>query len=148
MRNFATPDGAPADPAWVIGRLEEAGATLLALPNSGPSTRLVQSGLEWVRSAAESYGFSRARIRPAVPSAAHISRMDEAYHWLARVPQDKYVLRRVVGARSLVNPMTGRYLFSWRRLGVAVGADHKAVQRWHAQGIDLIVAALNRRQAA
>jgi hypothetical protein len=27
-----------------------------------------------------------------------------------------------------------------------LGADHKAVQRWHAQGIDLIVAALNMRQ--
>jgi hypothetical protein len=40
--------------------------------------------------------------------------------------------------------MTGRYLYSWRRLGTAVGADHKAVQRWHAQGIDVIVAVLNR----
>jgi hypothetical protein len=27
-------------------------------------------------------------------------------------------------------------------LGVALGADHKAVQRWHAQGIALIVAGL------
>jgi hypothetical protein len=34
-------------------------------------------------------------------------------------------------------------LFPWRRLGKALGADHKAIQRWHAQGIAMIVAALN-----
>ncbi len=54
------------------------------------------------------------------------------------------MLRRIVGARSLVHPITERHLFPWRRLGTAIGADHKAVQRWHAQGIDLIVVALNR----
>ena len=144
MTNEHTPDGEPASAEWVIARLEEAGATLLALPNSGPSTRLAQANLEWIRSAAESYGFHRARVRPAVPSAAHITRMDQSYRWVSRIPQDKYVLRRVVGARSLVNPMTGRHLYSWRRLGTAVGADHKAVQRWHAQAIDLIVTMLNR----
>ena len=31
-----------------------------------------------------------------------------------------------------------------RRLGAALGADHKAVQRWHGQAIDMIVAALSR----
>ena len=145
IANPHTPDGEDATAEWVIARFEEAGRTLLALPNAGPSTRLVQGGLEWIRSAAESYGFSRAKIRPAVPSAAHITRMDQSYRWVSRIPDDKYVLRRVVGARSLVHPMTGRHLYSWRRLGTAIGADHKAVQRWHAQGIDLIVALLNGR---
>jgi len=56
------------------------------------------------------------------------------------------VLRRIVGARSLVHPITQRHLFPWRRLAASIGADHKAVQRWYAQGIELIVAALNRRQ--
>ena len=129
---------------WVVARLEEAGSTLLALPNTGPSTRLVQGGLEWVRSAAEAYGAQRAKLRPAIPSAAHITRMDEAMRWISAIPDDRYVLRRVVGARSLVNPMTARHLYSWRRLGQAVGADHKAVQRWHGQGIGLIVELLNR----
>ena len=143
MINPHTPDGLPATAAWVIARLEEAGIALLALPNTGPSTRLAQGGMEWVHSAAESYGAAKAKLRPAPPSAAHITRMDQTYRWVSRIPEDKYVLRRVVGARSLVNPMTGRHLYSWRRLGTAVGADHKAVQRWHAQGIDLIVGLLN-----
>jgi hypothetical protein len=47
-----------------------------------------------------------------------------------------------------VHPITERHLYPWRRVATAIGADHKAVQRWHAQGIDLIVAALNRKAAA
>ena len=53
------------------------------------------------------------------------------------------MLRRIVGARSLVHPITDRHLFAWRRSGVVLGADHKAVQRWHAQGIAMIVSALH-----
>ena len=132
------------DPRFVVSRLEEAGATLLALPGSGWSTRLRTSSLEIVRTAIESYGWTSTRIRPAVPSATRISRMDEAMAWITLIPLDRYVLRRIVGARSLVHPITERHLFPWRRLAAAIGADHKAVQRWHAQGIDLIVAKLNQ----
>lgn len=137
----------PADAEYVIYRLEEAGAALLALPHSGWTTKLRTGSLEIVRSAAEAYGWVESRIRPPVPSAERITRMDEAMGWLQLLPEDRYVLRRIVGARSLVHPVTERHLFTWRRLGAAIGADHKAVQRWHAEGIDLIVAALNGRAA-
>ncbi|MGE0416396.1 MAG: DUF6362 family protein [Acetobacteraceae bacterium] len=135
----STPFAYDIDADFVIYRLEEAGATLLALPGSGWSTRLRTSSLEIVRTALESYGWTDPRIRPAVPSSEKISRMDEAMGWISLIPQDRYVLRRVVGARSLVHPITDRHLYPWRRLGAALGADHKAVQRWHAQGVDLIV---------
>ena len=131
------------DNAFVVQRLEQAGAALLALPGTGWSTRLRTSSLEIVRTAMESYGWTTKRLRPPVPSAAEISHMDEAMGWITLIPLDRYVLRRIVGARSLVHPITQRHLFPWRRLAAAIGADHKAVQRWHAQGIELIVAALN-----
>jgi hypothetical protein len=131
-----------ADSRYVIARLEEAGMTLLSLPATGYSTRLRTSSVEIVRQAIESYGWADRPVRPAVPSAARISRMDEAMGWISLIPSDRYVLRRIVGARSLVSPLTDRHIFPWRRLGAAIGADHKAVQRWHAQGIGLIVAAL------
>jgi hypothetical protein len=73
----------------------------------------------------------------------NITRMDEAFGWITLIPLDRSVIRRIVGARALVNPMTDRYLYTWRRLGAMLGADHKAVQRWHAQGMEMIVAALN-----
>ncbi len=132
----------------VIGRLEEAGSTLLALPQSGYSTRLRSSQLDFVREAQELYGSHTSRIRPATPSAIQITRMDEALGWLQIIPQSRYVLRRIVGARSLVHPVTARHLFSWRKVGHVMGADHKAVQRWHAEGIDIIVASLAELAAA
>lgn len=136
---------APVDAEFVIYRLEEAGSTLLALPSSGYSTRLRTSNLEIVRTATEAFGLEgRARVRPPAPSVARITRMDEALGWVALIPRDRHVLRRIVNARALVSPVTERHLFSWRRLGGVLGADHKAVQRWHGQAIDLIVAALNR----
>ncbi len=136
-------DNSPLDAAAVILRLEECGRTLLALPAGGYSTKMRSFNLDVVRSAVEAYGWEGGTLRPAVPSAQHISRMDVALRWVQCIPQDRYVLRRIVGARSLVNPLTDKHLFPWRRLGTMLGADHKAVQRWHAQGIDLIVAALN-----
>lgn len=135
----------PIDDHFVIARLEEAGATLLALPGTGWTTKLRSSSLEIVRTAMENYGWTENRIRPAIPSAARITRMDETMGWIALIPLERYVLRRIVGARSLVSPTTERHLFPWRRLAAAIGADHKAVQRWHRQGIDMIVVALNQR---
>ena len=104
----------------VIARLEEAGSTLLVLPQTGYSTKLRSGSLEIVRSALETYGSSDRQIRPAVPSAAQITRMDEALAWITLIPRERHVLRRIVGARALVNPMTERHLFSWRRLATVV----------------------------
>ncbi len=137
------------DSAFITYRLEEAGATLLALPGTGYSTRLKVSHLDVVQEACEAFGGAeRGQVRPPVPSASQITRMDEALAWIALIPRERYVLRRIVGARSLVSPVTERHLFSWRRLGGVMGADHKAVQRWYAQGIDMIVAAVGAARAA
>jgi hypothetical protein len=142
----AVATGTRVDAEYVIYRLEEAGTALLSLPHTGYSTGLRTTRLEFVRSALEGYGWdnpSANRLRPAMPDAARITRMDEALGWVGLLPKDRVVLRRIVGARCLISPVTERYLYTWRRLGTLVGADHKAVQRWHAQAIDMIVAALN-----
>ena len=143
--NPHTPDGLPATPAWVCAMLEEAGATLLALPDRGYTTRLRSGGLDWVRDAAAvlAPGSALPPLRPASPSPAAIDRMDRVLAWLSLLPDSAAVLRRVAGARALVHPITGRHLFSWRRMAVALGTDHKAVQRWHAQALAGISAALN-----
>lgn len=148
---FSRVDRGPENPAekldaqFVIDRLEEAGTTLLSLPGTGWSTKLRSSSLEIVRVAIENVGWTEQRICPAVPSAARITRMDEAMGWITLIPLDRYVLRRIVGARSLVSPTTERHLFPWRRIAMVIGADHKSAQRWHRQGIEMIVAALSRK---
>lgn len=131
------------DAAGVIAVLEAAGRTLMALPDRGPSTKLRSSALEILRSALEiEESMPGPKLRIAHPTGADIDAMDVAWAWLGLIPPDRYVLRRIVGARALVSPTTDRHLFSWRRLGLLLGADHKAVQRWHGEGIARIVAAL------
>lgn len=137
-----TLDSDQPDDKFVISRLEEAGSTLLALPQSGFSTRLRTSSLDIVRNALDAYGPGEARIRPPAPSARKIDEMEQALAWIPLIPLDRYVLRRIVGARALVNPLNGRHMFTWRRLAASLGADHKAVQRWHVQGVAMIVTAL------
>ncbi len=131
--------GGALSAAEVLLRLEEAGATLLAMPATGYSTRMRQMRFDIVHTALEAYGWEAPPLRAPAPSAAAISAMDEAFGWLALIPEANFLLRRILGARALVHPITGRHLFPWRRLAAAVGADHKSVQRWHAQGLDMVV---------
>jgi hypothetical protein len=132
------------DARYVVARLEEAGTTMLCLPHMGPTTKLRSVRYDVVHTAIDACGWqaAEARVRPSVPGAAAVSRMDEALGWIGLIPQDKYVLRRILGARALVGPLTGRHLYPWRRLAGLLGADHKAIQRWHGQGVAMIVAAL------
>ena len=126
----------------VISDLEAAGPSILALPMRGFSTACRTGGLDYVRETIEAYGWDAASIRPPTPAPAAITAMDEVLTWISLIPQDRYVLRRIVGARALVNPVSDRHLFTWRKLGQALGAHHQAVLRWHGEGIALIVAAL------
>ena len=134
------------DSDFVIIRLEQAGATLLALPGSGFSPRMSAGGMDVVRNAIEAYGWTENPVRPSVPSARDITDMDEALTWLRLIPDDRYVLRRIVGARMLVHPITERHLFTWRRIGKVLGCSHEAVRIWHGQAIDIIIAELRRRR--
>lgn len=128
----------------IVARFEAAGATLLALPGRGYSTQIRTMRFDVVHSALDAYGWQGAVLRPPMPSAAAISEMDEVFSWLTLIPEGKYVLRRIVGARALVHPVTLRHLYPWRRIGVMLGADHKSVQRWHGQAVALLRDALGR----
>jgi hypothetical protein len=138
-------DAGRVEAADLVQMLEDAGATLLALPHSGHSTRMRQMRFDIVHTALEAYGWAAERVKAPVPDAAAITAMDVAFGLLALIPEKKFVLRRIVGARALVHPLTRRHLFPWRRLAGVLGADHKSVQRWHGNGIDLIVQALDGR---
>jgi hypothetical protein len=132
---------------YIVYRLEQAGATLLALPGgpypASPRDSL-RSLLPLIRSAAD----TSREIRPRTPTAWQITLMDEALGWLSLIPQERLLLRQVVGARMLVSPLTGKHRFPWRRIAARLGTDHKQVQRWHAEGIRLIVAALDHSEEA
>ena len=135
------------DATYIIAELEDAGRTLMTMPHKGYTTTCRTSGLDFVREAIEAYGWETAVTRPAIPPSAKIDRMDTVLAWISLIPSGRFVLRRVVGCRALINPVTDRHVFSWRRLGNTIGCSHEAVRLWHGQGIDLIISALARRAA-
>ncbi|WP_297490694.1 DUF6362 family protein [Acidocella sp.] len=126
----------------IVALFEAAGATLLALPGRGYTTQIRTMRFDVVHSALDAYGWQSSAVRPPVPSAAAISQMDEVFGWLTLIPETKFVLRRILGARALVHPVTLRHLFPWRRIGTMLGADHKSVQRWHGQAVEMLCAVL------
>lgn len=128
----------------VIARLEEAGSTLLAMRLLGVAPAGMRSSMpEVLHDAIEAYGWEPEPIRAPIPGADAISRMDEAWSWLALVPNNKRVLRRIVAARSLVHPIRGDHCVTWQRVGTIIGAEYRAAKRWHADGIACIVGGLN-----
>src|SRR3546814_10818412 len=56
--------------------------------------------------------------------------------------------RRIVQSRSLVHPVTGRHLYSWRRLAQVLQVHHETVRAWHGQAIDRIVTVVNQAARA
>lgn len=122
----------------------------MTLPMSGWSTHMRTAWPTVVRNPFEAAIDPDGRpiapeVRPDPPAASDIDDMDEAMAWIGLIPAERYVLRRIVGARALIHPVSERHIWSWRGLGRALGADHRAVQRWHEQAIDLLVAALRAR---
>jgi hypothetical protein len=99
---------------------------------------------EIVREVTEAYGYSEEMARPPVPSPAAVSEMDRVLGWVSLIPQEKFVIRRVVQCRALVNPRTGRHVYSWRKLAAFLRCDLRAAQRWHVEGIATIVSGLNQ----
>lgn len=136
----------PIDAEFVIYRLEEAGRTLLSLPNVGCMPAGYKSNWpEVVHAALEAYGYTPEMAKAPCPSPKKIGRMDEAMRWVAFIPEARSQHRRIVLMRSLVHPITERHRWSWRRLGDTFGWDRRAVQLWHGQGIDMIVNEMRRR---
>ena len=79
---------ADLDASTVILRLEEAGRTLLALPNRG--CRPADTGSGWpavVHDFSEAYGYGEVEVRAPIPSPQAITRMDEALQWVGPYPR-------------------------------------------------------------
>ena len=140
---FGDEHTAPA--AWVAMRLEEAGATLMAMRHTGFSPRLRVFWPEMVRDSFIDLP-SADLARVSLPGPERISAMDEAFAWVGLIPPDRTLLRRLLLLRALVNPVTERHVYSWRRLARHLGADHRAVGRWHGDALDMVVVALRRRK--
>lgn len=130
----------PMDAAGVVYWLERAGITLQALPDYSPRLDVPLMSLE-LRMAAEMARREAGRARPSI-GAGDIDAMDTALGWLQLI--ENRVRRKIVAVRSIVRPLTGRYLYTMAEIGKIVGADRKTIGAWYDRGIAEIVEALNR----
>ena len=111
-------------------RMSEAADALRRLCMNG----LKPSGLraQWpdiVHRVEEAYGWTAERMRPARPTPAQITRMDEAIGWLLWLEEDE---RKVVWARA-----TG---MSWRRIEDMDGRSTRTLQNLFASALGRILA--------
>ncbi len=109
-----------AAPTWddTKARLMEAADALKRLSMRGIKPGGVRA--QWpdiVHRVEEAYGWTAERLRPAIPSPAQITRMDEAIGWLLWLGEEE---RKIVWARSMG--------LSWRRIEDMDGRSIRTLQ--------------------
>jgi hypothetical protein len=132
---------AAIDADWVRARLEEAGATLFCLPSRGVWPAGYRTAWPAMAELIEEKGWGDVVLRLDPPTAAQIDRMDEVDEWISTLVPD-VLERRVLRARSFVNPRTGAPVLSWRQLGVLTHRDHKGLMRLFDRALAKLAAAL------
>lgn len=76
------------------------------------------------------------------PSAADISRADEAARFLSLIPDAQRVIRRCLCLAIRLDIYTGKPRHSWSAIAQEIGANKSAIGPWIHQGIAIIAEAL------
>lgn len=119
-------------------RLFEAGLTLAYLPSHG--LRPACCGSSWQETLMELDDLlsltAESEIRPPMPSAAAISRMDEAMGWVSWIQNTAH--RRVVLFWMMIHPITQRHYLSWEQIGKKIGRSDKTAKSYFSSGLSAI----------
>ncbi|MCH4024099.1 MAG: DUF6362 family protein [Acetobacter sp.] len=117
--------------------LDEAGLTLatLRMKNLRPSGVRInwpdivmdRDDLAWARMSDE--------LLPP-PTADAIVRMDRALCWVMLL--DDRTQKIVVNKRLIVHPVSGKFLWEWRKLGKLLGMHHRTAQVCHRTACEVI----------
>lgn len=135
----------PLSPSELQEWLEWSGIKLLSMNIRSPFPSETNSAWpEYVQTAIASYGYSKERLRPTQPSRYQIDIMDEIYNLPPLVKDIQS--RRIIQARSLVTPISNRYLYSWNKIAELNHTSKFRVQRMHSNGLNEIVKVLPRGQ--
>ena len=136
----------PTEPAEVRQWLEWASGKLLALNIRSPAPAEPRVAWpEYAHDKRDAYGRTANTLRAATPTRLEIPLMDEILLLPGLIPDIK--ARRIVNARSLVTPVSGRYIYSWPKIALMVHSDRKAVARLYVGGLRSIAANLPAEKA-
>jgi hypothetical protein len=129
----------------VKARLEEAGATLFALPSRGLWPAGYRVAWPAMAETIEDHGWDPIVNRLPAPPPDQIDRMDEADRWVNELVS-KELDRRILRARSLVNPRSGEPIISWRKIAVMIHKDATGVMRAHGRALARLADKMNEKK--
>lgn len=122
------------DPNLIIACLEWAGQVLLSMDIKSPKpTEYRAYWPEYAQDPSEAYGYTGEKLRVAIPKASDIELMEDIYKWLTLIENKQP--RQVVAIRSLVTPISERYVYPWTKIAITLHMDRRGVKRLHRQGI-------------
>lgn len=94
----------------------------------------------------EAYGYSPVELNKVLPSAKEITLMDLMLPLISSIPQEKMLIRKIIGHRMLWNTDRDVSIWSYRKLGKKLHCNYKALKRWEEEGVDIITATINKNK--
>lgn len=82
------------------------------------------------------FGYTQERLRPPTPNSKEIELIDEIFGLIHLVKRPDW--RVVLQKRSLVLPLSYKYLWTWSKLAREFHHDRRTVQEWHFKGLEEI----------
>jgi hypothetical protein len=128
----------------VKARLEEAGATLFALPSRGLWPASYRVAWPAMAETIEDHGWDPIVNRLPAPPPDQIDRMDEADRWVSELVE-KERDRRILRARSLVNPRNGAPIISFKKIAVMLHMSDFGVQKAHERALSRLAEKLSAK---
>lgn len=116
-------------------RLFDAGFTLACLPAHGirPATYRAAWGDTLMDLEDLLVLSADSELRPPMPTASDISKMDEAMAWVQGIPDIGH--RKAVLIWMMIHPLTRRHRYSWRQIAEMMGSNHHTVKSWFHRGL-------------
>lgn len=132
-----------------IQELEAAGRQALLIPDLVRDSRLEGDDYALVRQAITLYGWSTQTMNtkqlppPTIWGTAEW--IKPTLQWIMLIPQTNPRTRQIVAMRCLINPATGRHLFSWGNTATQFQLSASQTKLFHLDGIRMIAQALHQR---
>lgn len=125
--------------------LEWAGTTLLSMQLSSPLPKGPHTSWPaYKQEATTAYGYTQSSFRQPPPGAEEIALMDKILVLPSLVTDID--LRRLLNARALVKPFSGKHLYGWTKLGKMLHADPRLLARHHEKALAILVRLLSREK--
>lgn len=135
-----------ADTTEVKTWLEWGGSKLLAMRLAPAAPSGYRSFWpDYQADATMAYGYTAARLRPAIPNSKEVDLMDQILELPGFVSD--ITVRRIINTRALVAPVSNRHLYSWAKIAHLIHSSPRRVVVLHRTGLRQISLRLPERKA-